>query len=228
MCKICAISDLHGYLPTDIQPCEVVLICGDISPLDKQASDRKMRKWLSKEFKPWAESLPCKKVFFIAGNHDYVCYRDQGFMYSTFPSDCKIEYLCDDYAEYESEDGNTYTIYGTPWCKRFGRWPFMGDQEELEKLYMAIPYNLDILLTHDQPYGFGDILLQDIYWNTGEHIGNPALRDAIWLKQPKYLFCGHLHSTDHNEVPINQTKRYNVSLKDEYYETTYKPLYLEI
>lgn len=38
----------------------------------------------------------------------------------------------------------------------------------------------------------------------------------------------NLHSTTHNCVQIAQTKRYNVSLKDEYYDMVYKPLYLDI
>ena len=37
MIKICAISDLHGYLP-EIRPCDLVLVCGDSIPLNVQAS----------------------------------------------------------------------------------------------------------------------------------------------------------------------------------------------
>lgn len=221
-------SDLHGDLPNSFEECEVAFICGDISPLDKQANDRKMRKWLKEEFKPWAESLPVKKVFFIAGNHDYCLYRDPNFMRETFSKEDKVEYICDNKVEYTAEDGKTYTIYGTPWCKQFGNWPFMAQQDELEQLYQGIPYNLDILLTHDQPYGYGDVLLQDIYWNTGENIGNKALTTAVIMRQPKYMFCGHLHSTSHDCVQVRETCRYNVSLKDEYYNMVYNPLYLDI
>lgn len=33
--KVTAISDLHGNL-IDIEPCDLLLICGDISPLEIQ------------------------------------------------------------------------------------------------------------------------------------------------------------------------------------------------
>lgn len=64
-------SDLHGtLLPVeDIEPCELVCICGDIVPLKIQANNRKTKSWLRNKFKTWCESLPCDKVVFIAGNH---------------------------------------------------------------------------------------------------------------------------------------------------------------
>ena len=68
---VTALSDIHGtLLPIEsFKPCELVCICGDISPLNIQGTHKKMRKWLVNEFKPWCESLPCDKVIFIAGNH---------------------------------------------------------------------------------------------------------------------------------------------------------------
>lgn len=226
--KICALSDLHGcLLPIeDFEPCELVCICGDIVPLDVQSSSRKTKRWLGQKFKPWAESFPCNKVLFIAGNHDLHFNLD--FMRLVFPEESKVTYLFHEDYLYTAADEKEYLIFGTPFCKRFGNWAYMESQEELEKLYNAIPYDCDILMTHDQPYGYGDILFQEMFWYNKEHLGNPALRDAVWLKQPRYLFCGHLHSTDHECVQIGQTKRYNVSIKDEKYDPVYEPLYLEI
>ncbi len=228
--KIVAMSDLHGDLlrVNTFKECEVVFICGDFSPLNIQADDKKMKKWLVEVFKPWCEALPCDKVFFIAGNHDWISLRNQEFMKSVFPRDEKVSYLCQDLAIYTSREGKDYTIFGTPYCHQFGNWAFMEEDEELTKLYMSIPNDLDILLSHDQPYGYGDILLQNTAWNDGSHIGNKSLLEAIFIRQPKYMFCGHLHSTTHECVEIVQTKRYNVSLKDEYYDMVYEPLYLDV
>lgn len=42
--KICILSDLHGFLIEDIQPCELVLICGDIVPLRMQRNKPQCEK----------------------------------------------------------------------------------------------------------------------------------------------------------------------------------------
>ncbi len=68
--KIIAISDLHGYLPK-ISECDVVCICGDIIPLQYQNDTIKSISWFLLDFVPWANSINCDKVIFIAGNHKF-------------------------------------------------------------------------------------------------------------------------------------------------------------
>ena len=227
--KICALSDLHGtLLPVEeFEPCELVCICGDISPLSIQGNHRKMRQWLRNQFKSWCESLPCDKVIFIAGNHDSSA-ANLDFMYTQFPKDGKVTYLFHESYTYISKSSKEYSIFGTPYCKLFGNWAFMEMDETLEKLYSTIPENLDILLSHDAAFGYGDVVLEKIYWNTGEHIGNKPLARAVLEKQPRLMLHGHLHSSEHSCVEIGSTKRYNVSIKNEKYEPIYEPLIIEI
>lgn len=221
-------SDLHGYLP-EVNPCELVLICGDIVPLNFQASSKLTYRWFSTAFKEWAENLPCQKVIFIAGNHELHFPDHYDDYKSLFPNDSKITYLCHEQYNYIGSDNNEYSIFGTPYCAEFGDWAFMVEAEEEAKLFMEIPSGLDILITHDQPYLYGDILLQeDCYWAKDEHIGNPLILAVIEVKKPRYQFNGHLHSCDHNQIIIEDTIHHNVSLKDEKYQVAYSPLYLEI
>lgn len=226
MIKICAVSDLHGDLPK-IEKCDLVLICGDSVALNKQSYPKSCYKWYCKEFKPWADSLPCDKVLFIAGNHEVGMVGHEEEYYNLFPTNDKVTFLFDDEYIYE-KDGETYRIYGTPWCKQFGHWAYMSSNEYLHDLYSKIPADLDILVTHDQPYQYGDVLLQPCPWNDGSHVGNVQLLEAIEEKQPNYAFNGHLHSCQHSLIEIGNTKHYNVSIKDENYEVVYPPLYLYI
>lgn len=176
--EIVALSDLHGTLlpANDFPSCELVCICGDISPLNIQANHRKMRKWLVNKFKPWCESLPCDKVVFIAGNHDS-SLGNLDFMYTQFPKDEKVTYLFHENYIYVSKSGKEYSIFGTPYCQLFGNWAFMEMDEMLEKLFLSIPQNLDILLTHDQPYGW-EIFYWKMLHGTRENIQviSPQLR----------------------------------------------------
>ena len=225
--KIGAISDLHGYLP-ELKPCELVLICGDSVPLEYQASSKKTKKWYDTTFRKWAGELPCDKVLFIAGNHELHFPGKKIIYESLFSKDDKITYLCHSEYIHKSKDGKEYKIFGTPYCKQFMNWAFMYPNEELEKIFKNIPNDLDILISHDNPYGYGDIVLQECPWADGSHIGNIPLAKAIEEKQPKYQFNGHLHSCDHSLIMIGNTKHYNCSIKDEQYNPVYEPLYLNI
>jgi predicted phosphodiesterase len=73
--KVVAISDLHGHLP-DIPECDVLCICGDTFPIEAQDDQVMSTGWFYLEFIPWVESLPCKKVLLIAGNHDFILYQN--------------------------------------------------------------------------------------------------------------------------------------------------------
>lgn len=218
--KICTISDLHGDL-IDISPCNLLIICGDIVQLNVQSEVHKSIKWLRNKFKPWATNLPCDKVIFIAGNHDWIAEKEVKFMLDTFPKDEKVTYLFHEPYEYEG-----LKIFGTPYCQRFYNWAFMRDDEDLQQIYKCIPKDLDILITHDAPYGVSDILLQSGY--TKEHIGNKPLREAILEKEPKYVLHGHLHSTSHEFELLGSSQVINCSIKDEQYQPIYYPIYFEI
>ena len=102
--KIVALSDLHGTLPTFVPECDVVVIAGDILPLNIQRKIDESICWLCNDFKDWANKLECQKVVFIAGNHDFVFehFLENKFMNSAEigemifgKNNSKIVYLCD-------------------------------------------------------------------------------------------------------------------------------------
>lgn len=70
MIRICAISDLHEYLP-EIEPCDILCICGDISHLNIEKNFIQSQIWYETKFFPWINHLPARKIFMIAGNHDF-------------------------------------------------------------------------------------------------------------------------------------------------------------
>lgn len=219
-------SDLHGYLP-EIDKCDLVLICGDIVSLRSQRYPKSCKKWYTRVFQPWVDSLPCDKVLFIPGNHEVGVEGHDDEYKKLFGPYKKATILIHEPYEYLSDDGIFYKIFGTPYCKVFGNWAYMRPNSDLKEKFSEIPEGLDILLTHDAPFGVSDILLQKEYY-TGEHIGNKPLAEAILQKAPKIVCHGHLHSTSREFEELGYSKVVNCSIKDEHYNPIYDPIVFEL
>lgn len=154
--KICTISDLHGHLPA-IPDCDVLCIAGDIVELTVQRDYNKAKQWWTVNFVNWVDTLPCKKVFIVPGNHDFLlefewskdeCREFQALL-DTLTSD-KVEILIDSITEYEG-----VTFYGTPWIAPiyWQTWAFEDVKNEYDDYkcpYENIP-KCDILITHENP-----------------------------------------------------------------------------
>ena len=195
--KIRGISDLHGYLPKYIPPCDVLCIAGDIIPLNKQKDYNASNKWFTTKFKTWIESLPCKKVFATPGNHDFYIehlYKEDELEdfcdYLALITNGKLHLLVDKEYEY-----NGIKFYGTPWIQpisfQVGKWAF--ESKDLENQYKQIP-NCDVLITHDSP------------------IENEQL-DLDTYDICKYHFYGHWH--DGKSIP--EQNRFNCSILNDFY-----------
>ena len=225
--KIAAISDMHGILDFNVEKSDILFICGDIVPLNIQSYSKESKKWFINTFIPWCNAQPVNDIYLVGGNHDWWIFRHPEQVKECCKELPNLHYLLDEEAVYMDEDGTAYKIYGTPWCHQFGDWAFMGYSDDaLAQKFMNMGDDIDFLITHDAPYGVSDIC--DSFWNRGEHIGNHGLTYAIGQKKPKYNFHGHLHSSNHGEEMLDETKVYNVSMIDEGYRLTYYPLYLEV
>lgn len=151
---ITSLSDLHGFLP-EIAPCDVVFICGDITPLHMQRNIPQSEKWLKTDFAKWINDLPCEMVYMVGGNHDFALanmYQDKlkkaSVLYT--PTKYKLVLLDNESIDLYFED-KKYTIWGTPYCKIFGNWAYMYEEGTLKQAYDTMPEKCDFVLTHDAP-----------------------------------------------------------------------------
>ena len=224
--RLCAFSDMHGQLDFKVKPCDIAMICGDILPLKIQNFTDPSEDWLRDVFIPWCTALPCEKVLFVAGNHDFYFMRHPDRVRLMLKGQEKITYLDCETFEYKGK-----TIYGTPMCKPFGRWAFMPTYEEQDEKYarhLKAIEHIDIVMSHDAPYGVSDIILQkDCWWADGSHIGNQSLRKFLEASKPTLNLHGHLHTTSHEKEMLGDTAVYNVSLLNEDYKMAFDPLYLD-
>ena len=231
MIKICAISDLHGYLP-EIESVDILLIAGDISPLDIQFNKEMMKKWLNDTFANWIKELPLDKVYLVAGNHDAYFEGLSQTQLDEFRTKCnfKLVYLENNHIIHKHED-KEYKIFGTPYCHIFGNWPFMRTEHYMEEKFKQIPDEVDIIISHDPPFDTGnvDVILeapQHMSQRMFKHLGNEPLQARIKNVNYKLLVCGHIHSGSHDFDP--ETKCVNVSIKNERYLPVYNPFYYEL
>ena len=231
--KVIAISDQHGYLPEITEPADIMLIAGDISPLEIQFDKPKMKVWLETEFAYWIKSLPVDKVYMVAGNHDSWFKSQSGLNITSFINQCdgKLEYLENHWTTH-NHNGKEYKIFGTPYCHFFGQWPFMRSEEYMQDKFKSIPANCDIIISHDPPYGIGQvdqILETNKYYKEDlKSLGNIPLSKELLKTNFKLLVCGHIHSGSHVPTEFYNGKVVNVSIKNEFYKPIYKPFYIEL
>ena len=207
--KICAISDLHGY-KIPIPKCDVLIIAGDISNMGNVS-------WFNNNFLQYLEDNKNKYdiCFLVFGNHD-----DKIQMANITDGPEYIKILTNTGYEYKGKK-----FFGSPYCKYASniidtmntfREPF------LKKLFMDIPEDTDILITHNPPYGFGDTVMNQPY-----HLGSESLMDRINVVKPQIHIFGHIH-TGKKYTKNNGTDYFNVSILDEDYHIAYKPTIINI
>lgn len=216
--KIAAMSDLHGYLP-EIEPCDIVCICGDIVPLEIQRNYIDTFNWLKNDFFHWAENLPCEKVFWIGGNHDFFIEQLTTKAINRIAREelynNKVIYLNNTlYTEYDN-----LRIYGCPNVENLTNWAFYTDDPLIT--YSKIP-QCDILLTHMPP----DI--QNLGTIQDRNFGSKELAKLSDSRNIKYWFCGHIHDGNHSVVENNGCKIYNTALKNDDYNVVYPITYVNL
>jgi Icc-related predicted phosphoesterase len=186
---ITALSDLHGYLP-EIEPCDLLLISGDICPhmygsksirYDKEVDAACQYNWLDTVFRQWLEKIPAKQTLITWGNHDFV---GEGMLLPMYLLDVL---LVDEQKIVQNGDYGQLKVWGTPWSKEFNGWAFGLSEEKMALALAQMPDDTDILIVHGPPYQVGD------------HVpghgpqGSKALRDRIEQVYPKLVVCGHIH-----------------------------------
>lgn len=214
--RIVAISDTHGkHEQVTIPPCDLLIHAGDICP-DKfgpfwaRHEPKHQARWFRETFVPWLNRQPATRKIITWGNHDFC-----GLVMSDEPA---VQGLVADV-------DSGLTVWCSPWSQTFMSWAFMKTPAELAEYYATIPTGVDILVTHQPPYGSGDSVL-NLATGQMEHIGSPELRDAIARIQPKVVICGHLHR-GYGQYECHGVPVFNVSVVDESYRVVNPATVLE-
>jgi hypothetical protein len=120
-------------------------------------------------------------------------------------------------------------IYGSPWQPEFHRWAFNAQRgEEILLIWKQIPSNIDILVTHGPPYGYGDRCID------GFRAGCQDLSTEIDRRiHPRLHVFGHIHEDvgvwmprddDGDSAPKHRTTYVNACTCDLRYQANHKPI----
>lgn len=217
--KICAVSDLHGFLP-DIAPCDLLLIAGDSCPIDR-IDARRQREWAATSLVGWMEEIPAARIVWIAGNHD-------AFLWSAglphqLAQQARATYLQDSEIEVDG-----LRIWGTPWTQGLGAaaswWAFDLAILSGADPFAHIPEGTDIVLSHSPLLGISDMTL------AGAQVGSLQLLDRVREIQPRLVVHGHIHEGRGRRVlrAGSDVIVANAAVCDVTYEPTQAPLWFEI
>lgn len=243
--KIFAISDQHGFLP-EIPPCDLLLVAGDLCPdgiggVWARHQPRVQIQWFDQDWMIWRRRQPAKHCLVTWGNHDFggqhihrlgVKEGHGPILHCGDDTDIVVDGL----VEYDG-----LKIWLSPWSHRFMDWAFMLDEEGLAEKYAPIPEGIDILVSHDTPYGYGDAVYDLAQGSPHKiiHVGGKSLLETIDRVRPQAVVCGHIHGGhgiykhelpgEHSvggqgtEFMTTDVTIYNVSLVDEQYKLVHGP-----
>ena len=228
--RIVALSDQHGYLP-EIPQCDLLIVAGDVCPdqfgpfLAGNDPDQQ-KAWFDRHVRPWFANAPATHKILTWGNHDW-CGQACTFL-SDSPartSTAELQILVDEATTVPTSDG-VISVWATPWSNQFMNWAFMKAPAALKAIYAQIPKRIDILVSHQPPFGHGDHNF-NLWSGRVEHLGSRELLEAIDRVRPKLVICGHIHDghgrTEHGEIPID-----NVSVVDEQYRLVHEPTVIDL
>jgi len=209
--RIVIISDTHGehwYLK-DIPASDVLIHCGDITPLGKEHSVREFLKW-------FGGLEQCKNKIFVAGNHDFLFERRGEYARSLVPEN--VIYLENRMVEIDG-----IKFYGTPISLPFHDWAFNVSEECMPKYWKDIPDDIDVLITHGAPFG-----IMDVSPRRRINTGSVTLKKEVFERiKPKIHAFGHIHDC-YGIKEIDGITFINASILNEDYDIANKPVLIEI
>lgn len=175
--NITFISDTHGkheeiQIPKDT---EMLIHAGDISNVGTLQEVR--------TFLEWYDKIEVKYKIFIGGNHDFFLEQNAPLFEVLL-----MDYPTLIYLENEEKEIGGIKLWGSPITPWFHNWAFNRHRgTDIARYWEQIPEEVDILITHGPPMGYGDKLFN------GDLVGCEGLLQAVQKIKPAIHVFGHIH-----------------------------------
>ena len=131
----------------------------------------------------YLRALPHPIKIIVAGNHE-VCLQKR-------PAEARALLEGFIYLEDEARTIEGLVFYGSPWQPKFRIWAFGATRgAELASKWKQIPDQVDVLVTHGPPHGFGDRI---VWANQERRVGCADLLARVREVEPTLHLFGHIH-----------------------------------
>eukprot|EP01126_Amoeba_proteus_P005607 TRINITY_DN118_c0_g1_i33.p1 TRINITY_DN118_c0_g1~~TRINITY_DN118_c0_g1_i33.p1 ORF type:complete len:234 (-),score=45.58 TRINITY_DN118_c0_g1_i33:228-929(-) len=218
--RFVCVSDTHTVHRSLVLPeADVFIHCGDITLCG--------RVDVLKDFNAWLGELPYKHKIIIGGNHDisfHENFYDAHFWRyheSKHQLPPTVDFLSNGtYLRDSMITINGITIYGSPWVLPFHTWAWNAPEEDLDKIFAAIPENVDVLVTHNPPRGCRSLF-------NSEDIGSASLLKHVKRAKPLVHVFGHVH-LGYGVTETEKTIFVNAASIDKKYQPINAPIVFDI
>ncbi|XP_037775319.1 metallophosphoesterase MPPED2-like isoform X3 [Penaeus monodon] len=212
--RFVCVSDTHVKTDDMTHPMpdgDVLLHSGDFTYTGSLSEAEKFNNWLG--------TLPYKHKVVIAGNHEIILDEDSCMK----PRPAEEVITNATYLQDSSTTVYGFKIYGSPWTPEYHVMAFnLTRGEPLRNKWKKIPRDVDILMTHGPPLGYGDLT-----WR-GDRAGCVDLMQMLQTKiKPKYHIYGHIHE-GYGMTTNGRTNFINASTCDRFYKPVNAPLVFDL
>lgn len=173
--RLVAVADTHLYHDElRVPDGDVFIHAGDLCRGGSLVELERAMRWIS--------GLPHALKLVVAGNHDWCFVREPAAARRLVAAAGAV------YLEDAGHDAPGLRAWGSPWQPEFGGWAFnLPRGPALAAKWAQIPADLDVLITHGPPEGFGDRS-----WSAAR-TGCVDLRARVTVARPRVHLFGHIH-----------------------------------
>nr|CCA19296.1 calcineurinlike phosphoesterase putative [Albugo laibachii Nc14] len=227
--RVVCVSDTHGL--HEILAKNAPFPAGDLFIHAGDFTDTGDRQEVI-DFNKWVGTLPYKYKIVIAGNHDstfdsaFYAQNWQKYGHAVQHDPAQVRALLTNalYLEDQAVMIDGFKVFGSPWQPEFCSWAFnLPRGEALNEKWLAIPSDVDILVTHTPPMGYGDrVCFHNDHVNI--HVGDAELLTHITKRiKPILHVFGHVHE-GYGSVFDGNTTFFNASSCTHKYAASNPPL----
>lgn len=177
------------------------------------------------DFLEWFAGLEIPNKIFIAGNHDFL-FEDSPTQAAELIEKYHLDILYLHHSEITIEG---LKIFGSPYSPRFFDWAFNVDRgQPIRDLWLQIPTDADIVITHGPVAGIHDYVRNGKRHNPTDNVGCEDLLDIITTQvNPIIHLCGHIHNQN-GYLEKDGIHFFNASVLDDYYDPVNDPYVIEL